>query len=141
MVPELDGLRYHEQYSSAPSSSTKWPNFFFLIKLSMLAGHVGLKKYGTQAHQARVPQKVIYHYIFPKQCFWAKYFKNWWYLAILAVFLVVENVLYFLKIILYFFWSLILQTMQVNRKMFSIVYKNKFNRVKNVSCFLKGLKK
>ena len=50
--------------------------FIFLIKLSMSAGHVGLKKYGTRAHQARVSQKVIHHYIFPKQCFWAKYFKN-----------------------------------------------------------------
>ena len=78
MVPELDGLRYHEQYSSAPSSSTKWPNFFkiFLIKLSMSVGHGGLKKNGTQAYQARVPQKVVDHYIFLKQCFWAKYFKN-----------------------------------------------------------------
>ena len=50
--------------------------FFFLIKLSMSTGHVGLKKYGTRAHQAQVPQKVVDHYIFPKQCFWAKYFKN-----------------------------------------------------------------
>ena len=48
----------------------------FLIKLSMSVGHVGLKKYGIQAHQARVPQKVVDHYIFSKQCFWAKYFKN-----------------------------------------------------------------
>ena len=50
--------------------------FFFLIKLSMSAGNVGLKKYDTRAHQARVPQKVVDHYIFPKQCFWEKYFKN-----------------------------------------------------------------
>ena len=50
--------------------------FIFLIKLSMSVGHIGLKKYGTRAHQARVPQKVVDHYIFPKQCFWAKYFKN-----------------------------------------------------------------
>ena len=42
----------------------------------MSAGHIGLKKYGTRAHQAQVPQKVVDHYIFPKQCFWAKYFKN-----------------------------------------------------------------
>ena len=42
---------------------------FFLIKLSMSSGHVGFKKYGTRAHQARVPQKVVDHYIFPKQCF------------------------------------------------------------------------
>ena len=48
----------------------------FLIKLSMSVGHVGLKKNGTQAYQARVPQKVVDHYIFLKQCFWAKYFKN-----------------------------------------------------------------
>ena len=31
MVPELDGLGYHEQYSSPPSSSTKWPNYFILF--------------------------------------------------------------------------------------------------------------
>ena len=43
--------------------------FYFLIKLSMLAGYVGLKKYGTRAHQTRVPQKVVGHYIFPKQYF------------------------------------------------------------------------
>ena len=46
MVPELDGLGYHEQYSSPPSSGTKWPNFLFfifLIKLSTSSGHVGLK--------------------------------------------------------------------------------------------------
>ena len=42
----------------------------------MSSGHVGFKKYGTRAHQARVPQKVVDRYIFPKQCFWAKYFKN-----------------------------------------------------------------
>ena len=29
--------------------------FFFLIKISMSAGQGGLKKHGTQAHQARVP--------------------------------------------------------------------------------------
>ena len=34
-----------------------------------------IKKYGTRAHQARVPQRVVDH-IFPKQCFWEKYFKN-----------------------------------------------------------------
>ena len=41
MVPELVGLGYHEQYSSPPSSSTKWPIFFYLfiiIKLSMSTG-------------------------------------------------------------------------------------------------------
>ena len=76
MVPELDGLEYHEQYSSPPSSSTKWPNFFFfLIKLFMSSGHVGFKKYGTRAHQTQVSQKVVDHYIFLKQCFWTKYFK------------------------------------------------------------------
>ena len=59
MVPELVGLGYHEQYSSPPSSSTKWPIFFFLIKISMSAGEGGLKKHGTRAHQARVPEKVV----------------------------------------------------------------------------------
>ena len=67
MVPELDGLVYHEQYSSPPSSNTKWPKFFFfIIKLSMSAGHNGIEKWGTRAHQARVPQKVVDSYIFPK---------------------------------------------------------------------------
>ena len=40
--------------------------FFFLIKLSMSAGHNGIEKWGTRAHQARVPQKVVDSYIFPK---------------------------------------------------------------------------
>ena len=66
MVPELDGLGYHEQYSSPPSSNTKWKFFFFLIKLSMSVGHDGIEKWGTRAHQARVPQKVVDSYIFPK---------------------------------------------------------------------------
>ena len=35
-----------------------------------------IKKYGTRAHQARVPEKVVDHYFFLKQCFFAKYFKN-----------------------------------------------------------------
>ena len=48
----------------------------FLIKLSMSWCHGGLKKYGTRAHQARVPQKVVDRYIVPKQCFWAKNFNN-----------------------------------------------------------------
>ena len=76
MEPELDGLGYHEQYSSPPSSSTKWPNFFFLIKISMSTGQGGLKKHGTRAHQARVPEIVVDSYIVRKQCFWAKYFQN-----------------------------------------------------------------
>ena len=33
--------------------------FFFLIKLSMSTWPRWIKKYGTQAHQARVPQKEI----------------------------------------------------------------------------------
>ena len=41
LVPELEGLGYHEQYSSPPNSSTKWPIFFFfLIKISMSAGWI-----------------------------------------------------------------------------------------------------
>ena len=36
--------------------------------------HGGLKKGGTRAHQARVPEKVVFTYLFRKQCFWAKYF-------------------------------------------------------------------
>ena len=36
----------------------------------------GTEKWGTRAHQARVPQKVVLSYIFPKQCFGPKYFKN-----------------------------------------------------------------
>ena len=28
-----------------------------------------IKKYGTRAHQARVPEKVVNHYFFPKQSF------------------------------------------------------------------------
>ena len=50
--------------------------FFFLIKISMSAGEGGLKKHGTRAHQARVPEKVVDSYIVRKQCFWAKYFQN-----------------------------------------------------------------
>ena len=51
-------------------------NFFFLIKISMSAGQGGLKKHGTRAHQARVPEKVVDSYIVRKQCFWTKYFQN-----------------------------------------------------------------
>ena len=51
-------------------------NFFFLIKISMSVGQGGLKKNGTQAHQARVPEIVVDSYIVRKQCFWAKYFQN-----------------------------------------------------------------
>ena len=40
--------------------------FFFLIKLSMSTWSHWIKKYGTRAHQARVPQKVVVHYIFLK---------------------------------------------------------------------------
>ena len=50
--------------------------FFFLIKISMSTGRGGLKKHGTQAHQARVPKIVADSYIVRKQCFWAKYFQN-----------------------------------------------------------------
>ena len=50
--------------------------FFFLIKISMSAGQGGLKKHGTRAHQARVPEIVVDSYIVRKQCFWAKYFQN-----------------------------------------------------------------
>ena len=52
--------------------------FFFFFFNSAL--HVivpwWIKKYGTRAHQARVPEKAVDHYFFPKQCFFAKYFKN-----------------------------------------------------------------
>ena len=51
-------------------------NFFFLIKISMSTGQGGLKKHGTRAHQARVPEIVVDSYIVRKQCFWAKYFQN-----------------------------------------------------------------
>ena len=50
--------------------------FFFLIKISMSVGQGGLKKNGTQAHQAQVPEIVVDSYIVRKQCFWAKYFQN-----------------------------------------------------------------
>ena len=43
--------------------------FFFLIKISMSTGQGGLKKHGTRAHQARVPEKVVDSYIVRKQCF------------------------------------------------------------------------
>ena len=55
----------------------------FLIKLSMLAGQGGVEKWGTRAHQARVPKKVVdpyivrkQCYIVRKQCFWTNYFQN-----------------------------------------------------------------
>ena len=43
MVPKLDGLGYHAQYSSPQSSSTKGPIFIFLINLSMSSCHGELK--------------------------------------------------------------------------------------------------
>ena len=43
--------------------------FFFLIKISMSAGQGGLKKHGTRAHQARVPEIVVDSCIVWKQCF------------------------------------------------------------------------
>ena len=52
-------------------------NFFFLLfKISMSAGQGGLKKHGTRAHQARVPEKVVDPYIVRKQCCWTNYFQN-----------------------------------------------------------------
>ena len=42
----------------------------------MSAGHGGLKKCGTRAHQARVLQKVVDIKLFPKQCSVAKNFKK-----------------------------------------------------------------
>ena len=42
----------------------------------MSAGQGGLKKHGTRAHQARVPEKVVDSYIVRKQCFWTNYFQN-----------------------------------------------------------------
>ena len=50
----------------------------------MSACHGGMEKWGTQAHQARVPQKVVDPQLFPKQCSVAKNIKKLWYLAILA---------------------------------------------------------
>ena len=44
----------------------------------MSAGQGGLKKHGTRAHQARVPEKVVFTYLFRKQCFGPKYFENEW---------------------------------------------------------------
>ena len=63
------------QYSSFRCSITK---LIFLILDAMSGCHAGIEKWGTRAHQARVPQKVVDRYIVPKQCFWAKYFNNWW---------------------------------------------------------------
>ena len=51
--------------------------FFFLLLLNFPCQQVGgLKKYGTRAHQARVPEKVVDSYIVRKQCFLANYFQN-----------------------------------------------------------------
>ena len=49
---------------------------YFLNSKCHVRCHARTKKWGTRAHQARVPQKVVYCYIFPKQCFGAKYFNN-----------------------------------------------------------------
>ena len=78
MVPELDGLRYHEQYSSPPCSSTKWPIFFFFFfnYTFHVIGPRWIKKYGTRAHQTRVPQKVVDHYIFSETVFLGKIFQE-----------------------------------------------------------------
>ena len=43
--------------------------FFFFNYTFHVIGPRWIKKYGTRAHQARVPQKVLDHYIFPKQYF------------------------------------------------------------------------
>ena len=43
-----------------------------------------MEKWGTRAHQARVPQKVVDPQLFLKQCSVAKNFKKTWYLAILT---------------------------------------------------------
>ena len=50
----------------------------------MSAGHGGMEKCGTRAHQARVPQKVVDPKLFPKQCSISKNIKKTWYWAILA---------------------------------------------------------
>ena len=42
----------------------------------MSAGPGGVEKWGTRAHQARVPEKVVDPYIVRKQCFWTNYFQN-----------------------------------------------------------------
>ena len=44
---------------------------YFLNSRCHVRCHTGTEKWGTRAHQARVPQKVVYCYIFPKQCFGA----------------------------------------------------------------------
>ena len=62
-----------EQYSSFISSGTQ---FIFLNSDANVRCHGGIEKWGTRAHQARVPQKVVFSYIFFKQCFGPKYFKN-----------------------------------------------------------------
>ena len=49
---------------------------YFLNSRCHVRCHAGTEKWGTRAHQARVSQKVVYCYIFPKQCFGAKYFNN-----------------------------------------------------------------
>ena len=49
---------------------------YFLNSDANVRCHVGTEKWGTRAHQDRVPQKVVLSYIFPKQCFGPKYFKN-----------------------------------------------------------------
>ena len=61
-----------EQYSSFMSSGT---NAFFLNSDANVRCYVRTGKWGTRAHQARVPQRVVFPYIFPKQCFGPKYFK------------------------------------------------------------------
>ena len=51
----------------------------------MSSCHGGTEKWGTRVWWARVLKKVIFTYLFPKQCFVAKKFKKRWYWAILAL--------------------------------------------------------
>ena len=48
----------------------------YLIPLFHASVPRWIKKNGTRAHQAWIPQKVVDCYIVRKQCFWAKYFQN-----------------------------------------------------------------
>ena len=50
--------------------------------------HGGTRKQGTQVWWTRILKKVVDHHLFLKQCFFVENFIKWWYLAILALFLV-----------------------------------------------------
>ena len=82
MVLKFTKLEYHiiffnrtNSYSAVP----RWQNWW-----------------GTRVSETRVLEKVVVCHLFPKQCFFAKYFQKRWYLAILAFFW------YYLWVSLYF---------------------------------------